>query len=84
MAHKQHKTPITAEARAILRGTVKPIQSEWPEPGRIGPELSPVQPFRASWFALADGSVCEGPACAGVPAYEVRVIQAQVEIRLWR
>jgi nitrite reductase/ring-hydroxylating ferredoxin subunit/uncharacterized membrane protein len=41
-------------------------------------------PWHFSRFALADGSVCEGPACAGVPAYEVRVIQAQVEIRLWR
>jgi len=30
------------------------------------------------------GSVCEGPACAAVPSYEVRVIKDQVEIKLWR
>jgi nitrite reductase/ring-hydroxylating ferredoxin subunit/uncharacterized membrane protein len=39
-------------------------------------------PWHFSRFALADGSVCEGPACAAVPAYEVRVIQSQVEIKL--
>jgi len=41
-------------------------------------------PWHFSRFALADGSVCEGPACAGVPAYEVRVIHGQVEIKFWR
>ena len=41
-------------------------------------------PWHFSRFALADGSVCEGPACTGVPAYEVRVIHGQVEIKLWR
>jgi nitrite reductase/ring-hydroxylating ferredoxin subunit len=35
-------------------------------------------PWRFSHFALADGSVCEGPACAAVPSYEVRVIKHQV------
>ena len=39
-------------------------------------------PWHFSRFALADGSVCEGPACTAVPAYEVRVIQSQVEIKL--
>ena len=39
-------------------------------------------PWHFSRFALDDGSVCEGPACAGVPAYEVRVIKGQVEIKL--
>jgi nitrite reductase/ring-hydroxylating ferredoxin subunit len=41
-------------------------------------------PWHFSRFGLADGSVCEGPACAGVPAYEVRVVNGQVEIKLWR
>jgi nitrite reductase/ring-hydroxylating ferredoxin subunit/uncharacterized membrane protein len=41
-------------------------------------------PWHFSRFALADGSVCEGPACASVPAYQVRVIKGQVEIKLWR
>ncbi|MFY9531640.1 MAG: Rieske 2Fe-2S domain-containing protein [Candidatus Acidiferrales bacterium] len=41
-------------------------------------------PWHFSRFALADGSVCEGPACAAVPSYEVRVIKDQVEIKLWR
>ena len=39
-------------------------------------------PWHLSRFALDDGSVCEGPACAGVPAYEVRVINGQAEIKL--
>ena len=39
-------------------------------------------PWHFSRFALADGSVCEGPACPAVPAYEVRIIQSQVEIKL--
>ena len=39
-------------------------------------------PWHFSRFALADGSVCEGPACAAVPSYEVRVIKDQVEIKL--
>lgn len=41
-------------------------------------------PWHFSRFALADGSVCEGPACAAVPSYQVRVIKDQVEIKLWR
>ena len=41
-------------------------------------------PWHFSRFALDDGSVCEGPACAGVPAYEVRVMKVQVEIKLER
>jgi len=41
-------------------------------------------PWHFSRFALDDGSVCEGPACAGVPVYEVRIIKGQVEIKLRR
>ena len=41
-------------------------------------------PWHFSRFALDDGSVSEGPACAGVPAYEVRVTTGQVELRLRR
>ena len=41
-------------------------------------------PWHFSRFALADGSVREGPACAAVPSYEVRVIKDQVEIKLRR
>ena len=41
-------------------------------------------PWHFSRFALDDGSVCEGPACAAVPAYEVRVTKGQVEIKLRR
>src|SRR5262249_25857889 len=41
-------------------------------------------PWHFSRFGLDDGGVCEGPACASVPAYEVRVIDGLVEIKLRR
>jgi nitrite reductase/ring-hydroxylating ferredoxin subunit/uncharacterized membrane protein len=41
-------------------------------------------PWHLSRFDLEDGSVREGPACAAVPAYESRVLNDQVQIRLLR
>jgi nitrite reductase/ring-hydroxylating ferredoxin subunit len=38
-------------------------------------------PWHFSRFALADGSVREGPACAAVPCYEVRIVKEQIEVR---
>ncbi len=39
-------------------------------------------PWHASRFALKDGSVREGPACAALPSYEVRVAGDQLEVKL--
>lgn len=41
-------------------------------------------PWHFSRFALEDGSVREGPACAAVPTYESRIVDNQVQIRLLR
>lgn len=41
-----------------------------------------VCPWHASRFALEDGSVREGPACAPLPSYEVRVDGGRVQVRL--
>lgn len=38
-------------------------------------------PWHLSRFALEDGSVREGPACAAVPCYETRVVNGQVEVK---
>lgn len=38
-------------------------------------------PWHSSRFALADGSVREGPACAPLPAYEVRIVRGQVQVK---
>jgi nitrite reductase/ring-hydroxylating ferredoxin subunit/uncharacterized membrane protein len=38
-------------------------------------------PWHASRFALEDGRVREGPACAPLPNYEVRVSGGQVQVR---
>jgi nitrite reductase/ring-hydroxylating ferredoxin subunit/uncharacterized membrane protein len=51
--------------------------------GRL--EGSTIQcPWHFSRFALEDGSVREGPACAAVPTYESRIVDNQVQIRLLR
>ena len=39
-------------------------------------------PWHASRFALKDGSVREGPACAALPSYETRIAGNQLQIRL--
>jgi len=39
-------------------------------------------PWHASRFALADGRIVQGPACAGVPVYDCRVVNDQVQIKL--
>ena len=39
-------------------------------------------PWHASRFALEDGEVREGPACAPLPSYEVRVAGGQVQVKL--
>jgi len=41
-------------------------------------------PWHASRFALEDGSVVQGPACAGVPVYECKIVNDQVQIKLRR
>jgi len=38
-------------------------------------------PWHASRFNLKDGSVRQGPACAALPSYEVRVAGGQVQVR---
>ncbi len=38
-------------------------------------------PWHYSCFRLTDGSVCEGPATNPLPAYEVKVVDGQVQIR---
>ena len=39
-------------------------------------------PWHASRFALQDGSVREGPACAALPCYESRIAGNQLQIRI--
>ena len=39
-------------------------------------------PWHASRFALKDGRVVQGPACAGVPVYDCRIVNAQVQIKM--
>ena len=39
-------------------------------------------PWHASRFALDDGRVVQGPACAGVPVYDCKIVGDQVQIKL--
>jgi nitrite reductase/ring-hydroxylating ferredoxin subunit/uncharacterized membrane protein len=39
-------------------------------------------PWHASRFALGDGRVREGPACAALPSYDVRIAGGQIQVRL--
>ena len=39
-------------------------------------------PWHASRFALEDGRVVQGPACAGVPVYDCKIANDQVQIKL--
>ena len=39
-------------------------------------------PWHASRFALDDGRVVQGPACAGVPVYDCKIVNDQVHIKL--
>jgi nitrite reductase/ring-hydroxylating ferredoxin subunit/uncharacterized membrane protein len=41
-------------------------------------------PWHFSRFSLEDGRVVQGPACAAVPAYECRIVNNQVQIRIRR
>lgn len=41
-------------------------------------------PWHASRFALEDGRVVQGPACAGVPVYDCKIVKDQVQIKLRR
>jgi len=41
-------------------------------------------PWHQSRFALEDGGVREGPACAALPSYDVRVIGGRLEVRIRR
>jgi nitrite reductase/ring-hydroxylating ferredoxin subunit/uncharacterized membrane protein len=38
-------------------------------------------PWHASRFALEDGRVVQGPACAGVPVYDCKIVGDQVQIK---
>lgn len=52
-------------------------------PVRFGGSLRTVQcPLHGSTFELADGKVLRGPATGPVPAYETRVTEGVVELRL--
>ena len=39
-------------------------------------------PWHASRFALDDGRVVQGPACAAVPVYDCRIVKTQVQIKM--
>jgi nitrite reductase/ring-hydroxylating ferredoxin subunit/uncharacterized membrane protein len=39
-------------------------------------------PWHASRFALDDGRVVQGPACAGVPVYDCQIVNDQIQIKL--
>jgi len=39
-------------------------------------------PWHASRFALADGRVVQGPACAGRPVYDCKIVNDEVQIKL--
>jgi nitrite reductase/ring-hydroxylating ferredoxin subunit/uncharacterized membrane protein len=41
-------------------------------------------PWHASRFALEDGRVVQGPACAGVPVYDCKIVNDQVQIKFRR
>ncbi|HKW64033.1 MAG TPA: DUF2231 domain-containing protein [Candidatus Acidoferrum sp.] len=41
-------------------------------------------PWHGSRFALEDGRVVQGPACAGVPLYDCKIVNDQVQIKLRR
>lgn len=39
-------------------------------------------PWHASRFALEDGRVVQGPACAALPIYDCRIVNTQVQIKM--
>jgi nitrite reductase/ring-hydroxylating ferredoxin subunit/uncharacterized membrane protein len=39
-------------------------------------------PWHASRFSLEDGSVVQGPACDGIPVYDCRMVDGQVQIKI--
>jgi nitrite reductase/ring-hydroxylating ferredoxin subunit len=39
-------------------------------------------PWHLSRFSLLDGSVKEGPACAAVPCYDVKIMNGQVQVKM--
>jgi len=39
-------------------------------------------PWHASRFALEDGRVVQGPACAGMPVYDCKIVNNEVQIKL--
>lgn len=41
-------------------------------------------PWHASRFALEDGRVVQGPACASVPVYDCKIVNDQVQIKFRR
>lgn len=41
-------------------------------------------PWHFSRFALEDGRVVQGPACAAIPAYDCRIVNNEVQIRMRR
>ena len=41
-------------------------------------------PWHYSRFALEDGKVVQGPACAAIPVYDCRIVGNQVQIKMRR
>ncbi len=52
--------------------------------GEVGDDLCVTCPWHGSRFRLADGSVVRGPATAPQPAFEVQIVDGNVEVRLRR
>ncbi len=50
--------------------------------GEVDEDLCVTCPWHGSRFRLADGSVVRGPATAPQPAFEIRTIDGNVEVRL--
>jgi nitrite reductase/ring-hydroxylating ferredoxin subunit/uncharacterized membrane protein len=50
--------------------------------GEVDDDLCVTCPWHGSRFRLADGTVTRGPATAPAPAFEVRVVEGNVEARL--
>ena len=70
-----------------LSGKVHAVGAVCPHYGAPLNEGSVVQntiecPWHASRFALEDGRVVQGPACAAVPVYDCRIVNAQVQIKM--
>jgi len=41
-------------------------------------------PWHSSRFSLEDGNVVQGPACAAIPAYDCKIVNDQVQVKIRR